>query len=69
MKKGEKVDHLKRLIVNEDGQGVLEYTLMVGLVVMVIWAAIFTFGIPAALNTLWSSITDALDDLLPTCCD
>ncbi len=69
MEKGEKVDHLKRLIVNEDGQGVLEYTLMVGLVVMVIWAAIFTFGIPASLNTLWSSITDALDDLKPTCCD
>ena len=69
MKKGEKVDHLKRLIVNEDGQGVIEYTLMVGLVVMVIWAAIFTFGIPAALNTLWSSIVDAFDDLKPTCCD
>ena len=69
MEKGEKVDHLKRLIVNEDGQGVLEYTLMVGLVVMVIWAAIFTFGIPNALGTLWSSIIDALDDLKPTCCD
>ena len=56
------MDILKRLIVNEDGQGVIEYTLMVGLVVLVIWAAIFTFGIPAALNTLWSSVSTALND-------
>ena len=56
------MDILKRLIVNEDGQGVIEYTLMVGLVVLVIWAAIFTFGIPAALNTLWSTVSGALND-------
>ena len=55
------MDILKRLIVNEDGQGVIEYTLMVGLVVLVIWAAIFTFGIPAALGTLWQSVSDALN--------
>ena len=56
------MDILKRLIVNEDGQGVIEYTLMVGLVVLVIWAAIFTFGIPNALNTLWSTVAGALND-------
>ncbi len=56
------MDILKRLIVDEDGQGVIGYTLMVGLVVLVIWAAIFTFGIPAALGTLWSTVSDALND-------
>ena len=56
------MDILKRLIFDEDGQGVIEYTLMVGLVVLLIWAAIFTFGIPNALNTLWSSVSDALND-------
>ncbi len=56
------MDILKRLIVNEDGQGVIEYTLMVGLVVLVIWAAIFTFGIPNALGTLWQTVSDALND-------
>ncbi len=56
------MDILKRLIVNEDGQGVIEYTLMVGLVVLVIWAAIFTFGIPAALNSLWSTVSNALNN-------
>ncbi len=56
------MDILKRLIVDEDGQGVIEYTLMVGLVVLVIWAAIFTFGIPTALGTLWQSVSDALND-------
>ncbi len=35
------MDILKRLIVNEDGQGVIEYTLMVGLVVLALWAAVF----------------------------
>ncbi len=56
------MDILKRLIYDEDGQGVIEYTLMVGLVVLVIWAAIFTFGIPAALNSLWSSVSNALNN-------
>ncbi len=56
------MDILKRLIFDEDGQGVIEYTLMVGLVVLVIWAAIFTFGIPAALNSLWATVSGALND-------
>ncbi len=56
------MDILKMLIVNEDGQGVIDYTLMVGLVVLVIWAAIFTFGIPGALQTLWQTVSDALND-------
>jgi Flp pilus assembly pilin Flp len=56
------MDILKRLIVNEDGQGVIEYTLMVGLVVLVIWAAIFTFGIPNALNSLWATVSGALNN-------
>ncbi len=56
------MDILKRLMFDEDGQGVIEYTLMVGLVVLVIWAAIFTFGIPNALNSLWSTVSGALND-------
>ncbi len=56
------MDILKRLMVDEDGQGVIEYTLMVGLVVLVIWAAIFTFGIPNALNSLWSTVSGALNN-------
>ncbi len=56
------MDILKRLMFDEDGQGVIEYTLMVGLVVLVIWAAIFTFGIPGALQTLWQTVSDALND-------
>ena len=51
---------LRRTLANEDGQGVIEYTLMVGLVVLVIWAAVFTFGIPAAISNMWGTVSSAL---------
>lgn len=47
---------------DENGQGVIEYTLMVGLVVLVIWAAIFLFGIPQALQNLWGQVSNALNN-------
>ncbi len=56
------MDILKRLMFDEDGQGVIEYTLMVGLVVLALWAAVFLFDIPAAIGNLWSSVSTALND-------
>ena len=56
------MEFLKRLILDEDGQGVIEYTVMVGLVVLVIWAAVFTFGIPAAITGMWGQVSGALND-------
>ncbi len=56
----------------EDGQGVIEYTLMVGLVVLALWAAVFIFDIPTAIGNLWNSVSGALNDLSPgkpKCCD
>ena len=53
---------LREKLGNEDGQGVIEYTLMVGLVVLVIWAAIFLFGIPQALQSLWGQVSNALNN-------
>lgn len=47
---------LKRLWVEEDGQGVVEYSLMIGLVVVGIYAAVSILGIPAAITTLWTSV-------------
>jgi len=53
---------LKRLIANEEGQGVIEYTLMVGMVVLAIWAAVFVFDIPGAVQGLWQDVSTALND-------
>ncbi len=47
---------LKRLMVDEDGQGVVEYTLMIGLVVLGIWVAVQILDIPGAVSTLWTNV-------------
>jgi len=52
---------LKRLWVEEEGQGVVEYSLMIGLVVVGIYAAVSILGIPAAVSSLWSSVKTEVD--------
>jgi Flp pilus assembly pilin Flp len=47
---------LKRFMVEEEGQNIVEYTLMIGLVVLIIWVAISTFGIDDAAQTIWSKV-------------
>ena len=47
---------LKRLMVNEDGQGVVDYTLMIGLVVLGIWVAVSILDIPGAVSALWTQV-------------
>ena len=51
---------LKRLMVQEEGQNIVEYTLMIGLVVLIIWVAISTFGIDSAVQTIWSNVNGQL---------
>jgi len=51
---------LKRFMVNEDGQGVVEYTLMIGLVVLGIWVAVDLIDIPGAVATLWTAVSGEL---------
>jgi Flp pilus assembly pilin Flp len=45
-----------RLGVEERGQNIVEYTLMIGLIVLVIWVAISVFGIPGSLQTIWTNV-------------
>ena len=51
---------LKRLWVEEEGQGVVEYSLMIGLVVVGIYAAVSLLGIPASVTSLWTAVNTQL---------
>ena len=57
---------MKRLIVEEDGQGLVEYALIVLLVVFVFWMAIKETDIGTQLSDAWSKIGGCLAD--PTGC-
>jgi len=48
---------LKRLLVEEDGQGLVEYTLIVVLVALVFWVAIKETNIGTQLSNAWSKVT------------
>jgi Flp pilus assembly pilin Flp len=57
---------LKRLVLEEDGQGLVEYTLIVLLVALVFWVAIKNTNIGSALAEGWSNITTCVSS--PTTC-
>jgi Flp pilus assembly pilin Flp len=57
---------LKRLLVEEDGQGLVEYTLIVLLVAMVFWIGIKNTGIGSQLASGWSKVTGCVVD--PSAC-
>ena len=58
---------LKRLLVEEHGQGLVEYTLIVVLVALVFWVAIKNTNIGSELASGWSNITACVGD--PSGCD
>jgi pilus assembly protein Flp/PilA len=51
---------LKRLVVEEEGQGLVEYTLIVLLVALVFWVAVKGTNIGSQLTTSWSNVTNCL---------
>jgi len=57
---------LKRLMVEEDGQGLVEYALIVLLVVFVFWMAIKGTDIGTQLADAWTKIGTCLET--PTTC-
>jgi Flp pilus assembly pilin Flp len=57
---------LKRLMVEEDGQGLVEYTLIVVLVALVFWVAIKNTNIGNQLASGWVKIGNCVDN--PSAC-
>lgn len=47
---------LKRLMTEEEGQGMTEYALIVGLVVLGIWVAVSATGLGAAITGLFGRV-------------
>ena len=58
---------LGRLLVEDDGQGLVEYTLIVVLVALVFWVAIKSTNIGSGLAAAWSKVTDCVST--PSSCD
>ena len=58
---------LKRLLVEEEGQGLVEYTLIVVLVALVFWVAIKQTNIGSQLGVGWSKVTSCVTT--PSACD
>ena len=56
------MEQLKRLVLEEDGQGLVEYTLIVLLVALVFWVAIKDTNIGSALAQGWTSITNCVSN-------
>lgn len=52
----------KRLLVEEDGQGLVEYTLIVVLVALVFWVAIKNTDIGNQLASGWSKVAVCVSD-------
>ena len=52
---------LKRLVVEEEGQGLVEYTLIVLLVALVFWVAVKGTNADDALTNAWNNIVDCLN--------
>jgi len=51
---------LKRLVKEEEGQGLVEYTLIVLLVALVFWVAIRDTNIGVELSSAWGQVIDCL---------
>jgi Flp pilus assembly pilin Flp len=49
---------LKRLCVETDGQNLVEYTLLIGLVVLILWTATSATGESG--QTIWSNVNGQL---------
>ncbi len=50
-------DLLKRLLIEEEGQGITEYALILGLIVFGVWVIINSSNIGEAITTLFANVT------------
>lgn len=53
---------LSKLMQRQDGQGLVEYTLMLVLVALVFWVAIKGTNIGGSLTAAWNEVKDCVED-------
>ncbi len=53
---------LKRLMTEEEGQGIVEYALIVALVVFIIWVAVKATGIGNKVSAVFVEVGKTLDN-------
>ena len=53
---------LKRFLVEEEGQGLVEYSLLLALIVVGVWVIVITLDLPKTINAIWSDVSKALKD-------
>jgi Flp pilus assembly pilin Flp len=58
---------LKRLVVEEEGQGLVEYTLIVLLVALIFWLGIKNTNIGNSLANAWLNIKSCVDTPTGNC--
>jgi len=56
------IELLRRLLVEEEGQGIVEYALILGLVVFGIWVAIKTTDIGTSVANLFTGIKTQVEN-------
>ena len=49
-----------RLIIEEEGQGLVEYTLLIGALVLALWASVTYSGVVSSVSSLWGKTTSQL---------
>ena len=49
-----------RLIIEEEGQGLVEYTLLVGALVLALWASVTYSGVVSSVTSLWGKTASQL---------
>ncbi len=59
---------IKRLATEEEGQGMSEYALILGLVVLGIWVAVKSSGLGAAITTVFGNVKAVLSGCTSGAC-
>jgi len=54
------MDLMKKLLQEEDGQGLVEYTLIVFVVALLFWMGVRDTNVGTSLTTGWSKISDCV---------
>lgn len=58
----------RRLVIEEEGQGITEYALILGLVVLGVWVAVNNSGIGAEINSLFGRVKDVVTGCVSGAC-